>query len=103
MIDFAAEQYSGLSLQSDGASVSAHNQSLIDQGFIEAPEGFEYMFNLHKEIRFSRIPPNTLVPRAPLSFIDLNQYQQSSNFKLSPIESETILRIDAIYNSSTGA
>lgn len=67
------------------------------------PQELEYIMHLHKEIRFSKVPPNTLIPREILTFIDLNQYQQTYNFKLSPIESETILRIDAIFNNSMRA
>ena len=107
MLEYAVDEFSGLKAQSDGATVKQHNQSLIDQGFIDAPEvktapeGLEYILMLHKEIRFSRIPPNTLIPRDPVTFSDLNQYQQLTNFKLSAIESETILRVDSIYNNST--
>ena len=108
MLEYAADEFSGLRAQSDGATVNQHNQSLIDQGFLpkqeakEAPKELEYILQLHKEIRFSRVPPNTLIPREPITFTDLNQYQQLTNFKLSAIESSTILSIDGIYNNSTG-
>jgi len=120
LLEYAADEFSGLRAQSDGATVNQHNQSLIDQGFLpkqeakEAPKELEYILQLHKEIRFSRIPPDKLaplidglpvhrlIPREPITFSDLNQYQQLTNFKLSAIESSTILSIDGIYNNSTG-
>ncbi len=100
------DDFKGLSRQSDGATVNAHNQSLIDQGFIDAPgkkeipESVAYIFDMYKEIRFSKIPPNTLVPRDSITFTDINEFQKMSGAEVFPLEARAILSIDAIFNQS---
>lgn len=56
---------------------------------------------MYKEIRFSKIQPNTLIPRDALTFSALNDYQKLNDFELSALESSALLSIDATYNNSS--
>lgn len=67
----------------------------------EIPKGTEYLFSLYKEIRFSLTEDNKLMPRAELTFSDLNQYKEAMQFDLSATECSVIMRADAVFNKST--
>lgn len=96
-----------MSANSKGGTNAQHNASLVKQGFIkqeekkDIPDGMAYLFELYKEMRFSRVPPNTLMPRESLTFSSIKDYQELEEFKLSSLESTALLSIDCIYNNSS--
>lgn len=67
----------------------------------EIPEGVVHLYDLYKEIKFSRVPKEdrfVLVPRGDLTYESLNAYIEISGLKLEMWEVSTLMRIDGVFN-----
>ena len=100
-----AEQFHGLATNKGGGTDRDHEESLIKMGFlperetVDLPEGTGYLFDMFLEIRFSTNNENKLVPREPLTFLDINQYRECMSVNLSPLEATVLMSADGIYNT----
>ena len=71
----------------------------------EMPESIAYVWELHRSIRFSVIPSDdkySLMPREPLTCMELSCYLDRAGLDLDRQEFDAILAIDAIFEKYRG-
>jgi hypothetical protein len=77
----------------------------IPDDTVDMPQSMAYLWDLHREIRFSLIPGNTdgvktnlLSPRESLTLVSVIKYVEYTGLNLNKAEISAIMSLDSIYN-----
>ena len=111
LLDYADFTYKGLKPSEHGGTESDHVKALREMGAdipddtVDMPQAMAYLWDLHREIRFSLIPSNTdgvktnlLSPRESLTLESVIKYAEYTGLNLNKAEISAIMSLDSIYN-----
>ena len=109
MLVYAEAEFSGVAPHKHGGNESQHIKALkamgadIPESEYDIPEQLRYLFEIFKNVKFSKVPNDdgfSLVSRGSISYNEVNNYSRLSGLNFEHWEVDALLSLDAIFEKA---